>query len=65
MYHKKMLGEQQDIVGPLTQGGHRQGEDIETMVEVLPKAFRLDLLLQISIGGGGNPDIRDAAFGGT
>jgi hypothetical protein len=62
---QKMLGEQQDIFGPVPQGGNRQGEDIETMIEVLPEAFRLDLLPQISIGGSDNPDVGDAAFGGS
>jgi hypothetical protein len=50
------------IVSPFPEGGNRQGKDIQTMIEVLSKAFRLDLLPQISIGGGENPDIRDAAF---
>jgi len=62
---QKMLGEQRDICSPLSEGGNRQGKDIQTMIEVLPEAFRLDVLPQISIGGGDNTDVSDSTFGGT
>ena len=47
-----VLGEQHDVVLPLPQGRHGEGDDVEPVVEVLAEAPFDHQPLQVGIGGG-------------
>ncbi len=54
----KFLDQQGDILFPLPQGTQINGHHIQTVVEVLPEAAVPDLLPQVFIGGGNDPQVQ-------
>ena len=46
-----------DVQLSLPQRGHPDGKDAQTVVEVLPEGAFGDALLQVSVGGGDDPDV--------
>src|SRR4030042_6631970 len=52
-----MVYQQRDIVLFCPKGGDHQGNDVETVIQVLPKFSLLDFLLQVPVGGGNDADI--------
>ena len=58
-----MLHEQPDVLAALPQGSERDVEDVEAEVEILAEPSRLDLLLQVAVGGADHPYVdRDLAL---
>ena len=57
---QKMRGQQRDVLLALAQGRHLDGEDVEPVIEVLPEAALLRVLLQVAVGGGDDADIDGA-----
>ena len=49
--------QQGDILGAFAERRHCDGEDAETIVEVLAKGLLADGLDQVAIGGGDDPDV--------
>ena len=47
-----MLGDQRDVFHPLAQRRQVDGDDIETIVEILAKDLLFDPLFEIGVGGG-------------
>src|SRR3954471_8663055 len=52
-----MIGEGKDVLASLPQGRDADLDDIEPVVEILAEPARADLVGQIAIGGGDQPDI--------
>jgi hypothetical protein len=46
-----------DVLGPLPQRRHVDGEDVEAVVEVLAEAALSDLVCQVTIGRGDNAHV--------
>ena len=59
---QEMLHQQRDVTGPLPQGRHHDGDDVEAVVEVFPEAVFRHQRLQILVGGGDHPDIYPDGF---
>ena len=51
-------GERDDVAGSLTQRSDLQGEDVQTVEEILAEATGLDLRFQIAVGRGEEPEPR-------
>ena len=58
-----MSREEPGVLAAMTERGHVDGKDVESIVEVLAETATLDLLFEISIGGGDDPDIGPACLG--
>ena len=58
---QEVLDEQRDVEWPLPQRRNVEVDDVETPVEVLAEAPLLDLLLEVAVGGGDDPQV-DLAF---
>ena len=52
-----MVGQHQDVVFPITQGGKMNTEDGESVVEIYSETAIPDHLLQVSIGGRDQADV--------
>jgi hypothetical protein len=47
-----VLGEEGDVVRPVAEGRHVEGDDVEAVVEVAAEGAAAHLLLQVTVGGG-------------
>ena len=54
---QEMLGQWDDIIFPLPQRRNMDRYDIQTIIQVLPKAFLLDHLFQVAVGSGNYSDV--------
>ena len=52
-----MAGEEGDVVAPLAQGRHVEGDDVEAEVEVLAERPPADLVLELLVGGRDHPHV--------
>ena len=59
-----VLGQRNDILPPLPQGRQVQADDVEAVIEVLPKTALGHLLFQILVGDGDEADIDLFGAGG-
>ena len=50
-FSDKMLHEEWNVFRALAQGRNKNGENVETVVEVAAKLFRQNHLLQVAMGG--------------
>ena len=53
----ELLGQKRNIFAPLTQRWHRNGNHVQSEVEILPKLFPGNALLEITVGGGDHANI--------
>jgi len=53
-----MVGEEGDVFGMLTEGGHGDGNDIEAVEEVKAEFFVGDGFLKVFVGGANEPDVQ-------
>ena len=49
---QEVLGQQRDVVAPLAQGRHAQGDDVEAVVGILAETALFHRRPQILVGGG-------------
>ena len=54
---EEVLHQQRDVLAPVTQSWQMQGEDVEPVVQVLAECSPLDLLGQVTRGGGHHADV--------
>ena len=54
---EKVVGKEENVPVPLAQRGRGNGDDVEPVVEILPEIPGPDLLLQIEVAGGDDPQI--------
>ena len=54
---EERVGDEHDVLGPVTQGGERQVHDRQAIVEVFPEPPGLKLHLQIFVGGRDHPGV--------
>jgi hypothetical protein len=54
---EKSIDQQGDILFPLPQGGHEEGNDVETVIEILTETALLHLTLQVLVRRRHYPDI--------
>ena len=57
VFLEEVLGEQLEVLLPLPQGRHLDLDDVEAVEEVLPEPPGDDLVLQVPVGGGDDPDV--------
>ncbi len=67
------VGEEDDVLRALAEGGHFDGDDVEAVVEVFPEAALIDHFAEVAVGGGDEADVNfdggvgadafDGAFG--
>src|SRR3990172_3611095 len=53
----EVLYQKGDVVAALAQGGQRDGNHVQAVVQVLPEGALLHGLLQVPVGGGDDPDV--------
>lgn len=53
----EVIGQQEYIAAPLSQGGQLNGKDVDAVVEMLPELAGLDGFLQIAIRGRDDPHV--------
>ena len=53
----QFIHQQRNVLDPLTQGRHFDGEDVQAIEQILTEAARLDHLLQILVGGGNDAHV--------
>ncbi len=53
----EVLGEDGDLLGPLTQRRHHDLDHVQAIVEVLPEAAGRHRLLQVLVGGREHPHV--------
>ena len=54
---QEVVGQQLDVFGTLPQRGHRNLEDLETVIEVLAQQSLGEHLIELAVGGRDDPDI--------
>ncbi len=58
-----MVGQEQDVVGPITQRRNEDGDHVQPEVQILPEAAEADLGRQLLVRSGQHPDIDTHARG--
>ena len=61
----EQFGEWLDVLRPLAQGWHLQGDNVQAVIEVFTKATGLHLFLQVLVGGGDEADVGTPHLGRT
>ena len=54
---EEVLGQQRDVVAPLAQGRHAEGDDVEAVVQVLAHLAAGDQPVDVPVGGDHEPDV--------
>ena len=57
-----MLHQQRNIVNAFPQGRQDNGNDIQTVIQIITESAVLDHILQMTVGGGDNPHIHMDGF---
>ena len=53
----EVAGQERDVLAPLAQRRHVEGDDVQAEVEVLAEGPPADLLLEVLVGGGDHPHV--------
>src|SRR4051794_38055021 len=62
VFPKKILNERGNIFAAFSKRRQLNGDDVEPVIEVLPKSASRNLFFQISMGGGDHPNIDGECF---
>ena len=65
MLPQEMLRQKRNIFEALAKTGKMKRNDMQTVIQVTPELFDLDPLQEVGAGGGNDPHIGRAAFGGA
>src|SRR5262249_50280344 len=56
-FFQKMMGQQRGVVFALPERREREGDDVQSVEQVLAEGLGLHLLVEILVGGGEHPDV--------